>query len=148
MKFKLAANAEIDLLTKSEVVDVVQSHMRDALGGVLYRSVLAKPFVSDGTSIVTFELKVREGRMWSVRAVSVNKSDTDVVKLWKDSVTPGSYICSVADDGQKGNYVSFTNGALVLQSGETLVVQALTATGNSYCSIRVKEVPAGHDFKL
>lgn len=149
MKFKLAANAEIDLLTKSEVTDVVQQHMRAALGGVLYRTI-PQVFTPANSALMVFKFTPQTGRMWSVKAISVApKSATDVVQVWKnDSASLSAYVCSINDDGQKGNFQTFTSGALVVQGGETVIVQALTVTTVGYASIRVKEVPAGHDWKL
>jgi hypothetical protein len=147
MKFKLSANADIDLLTKDEVQEVLTQNMRDALGGVLYRDI-PLTFANAAPAIVTFSFTCQAGRMWDVRAIFVNKSATDVVQIWKQSVTPGSYRGTIADDGNKGNVQTYTKGSLIVQGGQTLVIQALTATGAAYATLSVKEVPAGHDFKL
>lgn len=149
MKFKLAANAEIDLLTKDEIAEVVQSNLRDALGGVLFRTI-PDTFIPANSQLMQFQFTPQSGRMWSVRSISVApKSATDPVQVYKNDIASlSNFVCSIADDGQKGNYQSFTNGALIVQGGETVIVQAVTLTTTGYASIRVKEVPAGHDFKV
>lgn len=149
MKFKLSANAEVDLLTKDEVGSIVQDAIRASMGGVLYRSIPAQ-FTPANGALMIFKFATPPGRMWRVCSLSVSpKTATDVVQIYKnDQSAPGNYVCSIADDGQKGNYQSFTAGALIVQAGETVIVQALTVVTAGNATIRVKEVPAGHDVKL
>jgi hypothetical protein len=145
MKFRLHANAEVDMLTKKELKDELNEHAKKLTGGIRYRR-MEQQFT--GTGPITFQFFVPVGFIWSVRGVSVQKPTADVAQVWLNSINPMSFVNTIADDTKNGNFATYEEGALTVQAGGTVIVQCPVATGIGYAAISVAEVLVGEEWRL
>lgn len=147
MKVKLQAGAELDLLTKSEVSDVVSQAVRSQQYGIRMKPYLQTQTDPNNTSSMTIEIP--DGLMWDVRSIYASKSVADKIRVFRDSTTPGAKQCTIADDTDNGNFQNFTKGSFVMRGGQKIIVQAVTG-GTVLITVRlsVMEVPDGYDWHL
>ena len=147
MKAKLIAGAELDLLTKGEVTDVVGQAIAASRYGIQLKPILQ--LQTDPNTIYQMTIIIPDGWMWDIRSLYASKSTADVIRVYRDNVTPGAKQCSIVDDTDNGNFQTFTKGSFVMRGGQQVVVQCKTQT-TTLTSVRlsVMEVPNGHDWHL
>lgn len=147
MKVKLQAGAELDLLTKNEVTDVVGQAIAAQQYGIRMKPYLQTQTDPNNAGSMTIELL--DGVMWDVRSIYVSKSAADKVRVFRDATTPGAKQCTIADDTDNGNFQNFTKGSFVMRGGQKIIVQVVTG-GTILNTVRlsVMECPDGHDWNL
>lgn len=147
MKFKLAANAEVDMLTKNEMSDVVTSALKNHLqNGVRIRPISKTD--TDPNNAGQMTITCQDGDMWDIRSIYVVKSTADVVHLYLNNVNTAR-LRSIPDDNDSGNLMTFPRGDVTLRGGQSLIISAKTG-GTALVSavLWVMEVPDGHDWHL
>lgn len=147
MKFKLQAGAEMDILTKDELTEVMGQTLAAYQYGVVIKPLLRTQ--TDPNNTGSISISVPDGLMWDIRSVYVTKSAADLVRVYRDNVTPGSKVCAIVDDTDNGNYQTFRKGSFLVRGGQTVLVQAKTG-GTVLLTLRlqVMEVADGHDWHV
>lgn len=147
MKVKLQANAELDMLTKNEVSDALNSALKNHLqNGIRIRPIVG--VVTDPNTTNQITLTCQDGNMWDIRSIYALKSAADTVRLFLNNVNTAR-LRSIPDDGDNGSGQTFTRGDLVLRGGQSLIVNTkLTGTTLLSVVLWVMEVPDGHDWHL
>lgn len=155
MKFKIAAGAEIDLLTKEEMSDALRNWSEEFLRGRRYRkvngtgTVTAAGDVSIGGPDTGSEMGPDEGMVWSVKRLVISGlADGKHVTLWVNEtsastlVEPG-IIGSTADPTRTPS-LRWGSNQLVLQAGERLLVtgSSLAAGGTVTVTGQALEAPS------
>lgn len=142
MKVKLAANAELDLLTKSEVSEVLRSWHQEVRAGVRYPMFAAQGIVAADNSItITGEqLGPTESFIWDIRRVMIWSPD-DVIsipRLYVNDPSPARIVTQLS-----GVPTLFNPAQLVLNYGSQLYVTATGTTPGAIVTLagQAKEVP-------
>lgn len=144
MKVKLEAGASLDLLTKSEVDEVLRSWHNEVRAGVKYPLFSAQA-VADANGLVSFTadtLGPAEGFVWDVRRLAVYAPSwdtaTDLARIYINEPSPARLVAwNVATQLQ------FEPHALVLNYGSTLYITGGVMTVGDVFTItgQAKEVP-------
>lgn len=150
MKFKISAGAEVDVLTKDELKDVVQKQLKVLTSGVNYRWVQPAnnptPAVAGALS---FTFTPQDGYIWDVETISVLKDGTGVVRVSINEDTPSRFWAHIADDGNNGNTLLVSSKSLVVPAGSTLLVKTIGAfSGKGSAQILVKETLSLEQWRL
>lgn len=157
MKFKIAAGAEIDLLTKPELDAALRSWGEEYIRGRRYRKINAQGTVAaDGTVSIggasdpAGMMGPDEGFVWSVkRLIFSGIADGKFLDLWLNepsaSTLVESGITGTTLDPTRTQAVRWGSNQLVLQAGERLLVtgSSLTAGATITVSGQTMEAPAG-----
>lgn len=140
MKFKLTANADIDLLTKGELTDVLDEysknwkrefHLRDIDGSTLNIPANGSAPLGGPTT----------GMTWEVKRISVVGSAVDI---YRNTTTPSGYRDSI-QPGMK----TYSARTLIVKSGGILL--AANPTGSAITTVVnlcVTEVPSHLEWTL
>lgn len=147
-KHKLTAGAEIDLLTKDEVRDVLRSWMEEITRGARYIRRAVTGTVDGGGALliggVSDEdtLKPPPGFMWAVTRISLSGLTAgQSVDVYINEVAPSQLLYSNVTNGTR---VPTTRTSIVMQGNDHLIVRgtALTAAAQIGLNLGIKEVPA------
>lgn len=158
MKTKLQAGAELDLISKDEMRDVLKSVTKDwfnqvARGDRFPRfsgsgTIVGGALRIDGASHDNQRLGPAEGFVWAVQRLGVYglttatgtplAATTEPVRLYVNDDGPSSLVTP-----QLEGYADFGQHALVLYPGDTLLVvgESLTSSGQVTLTGQAREVP-------
>lgn len=149
MKVRLAANAELDLLTKAELdqsLSDLRGWIAEARRGVKFRTISAKATVAGGVWTIPggqHDLGPQSGTCWSVTALAVSGSGitagTDRFSVYADDVSAAKLFLNGILYGQ-----TWSVGTFVLGGGSTLAFSGAGTGGGGtevWVSGTVAEVP-------
>lgn len=156
-KFKLSAGAEMDVITKKEMAEVMdtmtRTWMAEVTRGIKHRRFQARASITGGAvtigSSVDNDLGPANGLYWAVKAVSVTGlAVNDEVQISVNS----DPVCSLVRSTGGGlvTRAGFGENELILGPSDTLVASGtgLTATGQVALFGRCAEVPRNLLYKL
>ncbi|TCO52984.1 hypothetical protein [Actinocrispum wychmicini] len=150
MKFRIQANAEVDLLSRDELKQELRAHAQLLTGGVTYRWVLPAGSTTQSTpGPQLWEFVPRHGYVWDVQTISVLKSTSGAVRVSLAEDTPSGFVTHVPDDGLTGNTLLVSSKSLIVPAQVPLQIRtvgAFNGTGNA--RILVKEVLAIEQWRL
>lgn len=158
MKFKIAAGAEIDLLTRGEMSEVLRNWGEEWIRGRRYRKVNGVGTVdgAGGLSIggagdASGELGPDEGFVWSVKRLIISGlSDGDVVTLFANEPSAStlieSGITSTTADPTRTQALRWGSNQVVLQAGERLLLTGASLTSGAVVTVagQTMEAPASY----
>jgi len=156
MKAKIQAGAELDLLNRAELTEVLGAWATELTRGVKFRQFSGAATVSGGVWTIggpqadnrQSPLGPEPGFVWAVTRVAASGpglvAGTDLWSLYVDEVTPSKLIQSGITRGS-----TWTIGALVLVGGGILTASgAGTGTGDVTLSGGAVELPAQLAWRL
>lgn len=159
MKFKIAAGAEIDLLTKAEMAEVITGWMEEVARGPKFRHFSGittgagggAAWTIDGSQVPNIDmLGPRPGFVWSVTGLWVSgagvTAGTDQFSVFTNVANPSRLEASGLTRGEH-----FDVGQLVLNSSDYLVLSGVstgTANGQITVSGRAVELPVQLAWQL
>lgn len=163
MKFKLQAGAELDLLTRDEIKDVMRSGMRDWVLEAM-RGPMPKRFAAQGTitaNAVTVDgsngsgvLGPEAGFAWLITRVAVSGVTlaTDATALYVNAVSPWNLVLpNVTGVTGSTGYHEFPSGQITLRGNDRLILAStgsIAATGQVTLTGSAWEVPETMLWKL
>lgn len=164
-KVKLQAGAEVDVINRSEMKDVLDAASRDWFGQVArgdrYRRFSAQGTISagalliDGTNQLDAVLGPAEGFVWALQRVALYGltiasgtplvAVTEPVRLHLNDDQPSTLVHPAVT-----GYQEFGEHELVMYPGDTLVVvgASLTSTGTVTVTGQAREVPLSLAWRL
>ncbi len=134
-KFKIQANADIDLLTKDEVHEVFAGWMAELARGIKWRNFTARDTTAVGTYTIGLDgsdaLGPAPGFVWSVLRVYISglgvTAGTDAYSVFTNDNSPTMLVRSGLTRGGE-----WGPGGFVLNGGDRLVIAgATTGTANA-----------------
>lgn len=154
MKTKIQAGAELDLLNKDELKEVMKTVTKDWFAQVsrgdrytrfsASATTAGNAFVIDGSQHIYQRLGPAEGFVWSVQRLAVHglaAADRALVELYLNDDGPSS----IVHPSLAGGYVDFGQTQLVMYPGDTLLVKGtgLAATDGTVVTIgaQARELP-------
>jgi hypothetical protein len=153
--FKITANADIDLLTKEEVAEVLSGWMAEIARGVRFRNFSGQTVLAGGVYTIGLSgqdpIGPREGFLWSVVRISVSgagvaAAGTDLYSVFDSEVSPSKLVASGLTRGKEWN-----TGGFVLDGGSQLVVSGV-GTGTAGAPVVVAgqaiEIPVQLAWRL
>lgn len=156
MKFKIQANADIDLLTKDEVKDVLVGWMAEIARGVKFRSFSASGTGAGGGAVYTIDgaatanLGPQAGFTWAVMRLYVSgagvTAGTDLFSVFANAADPSRLVVSGLTRGKE-----WGSGGFVLNGNDRIVVQGVatgTAGGAVVIAGQAIEVPQQLAYRL
>lgn len=165
MKTKLQAGAELDLISKDEMKDVLKTVTQDWFNQVgrgdryprfsASGTIAAGELIIDGASQLNQRLGPAEGFVWAVQRLALHglttntgdplTSSTEPVQLFVNDTGPSSLVHPSLQ-----GYKEFGEHELVLYPGDTLLVvgTALTKTGVITLTGQAREVPMPLSWRL
>lgn len=157
-KFKIAAGAEIDMLTNSELrktlSDTMASWMAEVTTGARYARFSAAGLIAGaalqigGAERADDNLGPAPGFVWDVRRLRISGlADADVASVYVNDANPSSMVASTAD---VSGGLFLWGEQVVLYPGDSLLVAgaSLTATGYVTVSGQVRELPMALAWRL
>lgn len=131
MKFKLTGGAELDLLTKAEVAEVLAGWMAEVSRGIKFRKFSASGVVNAGTFAVGVNsaehMGPSAGMVWSVTRIAVSGSGLVLgTDLWGAYANAASAASLIEGGLLRGR--TWDPAVTVLNPNDTLVVAGV-ATG-------------------
>jgi hypothetical protein len=156
-KVRLELGAEFDLLTKSEMADVLAGHgtwEREAAFGLKDIRLPRMTGVIDGGDVAiggdaapgVAPCGPRQGWCWKVERISVSgiAGTSDFLTIWQGDPSAGDYVTTI------GSGAYHPGKGLILHPGEyiTLAGTGLTSTGALTVTGRATQVPAPLIWKL
>lgn len=165
MKTKLQAGAELDLISKEEMKDVLKTVTQDWFSqvgrGDRYKRFSAAATISGGTLTIggsnqrDHVLGPAEGFVWAVQRIALSGLTTNTGTPLTSSTEPVQLFLN--DDGASSlvhpavqGFIDFGDHELVLYGGDTLLVTGtgLTKTGVVTLTGQAREVPAPLAWRL
>lgn len=160
-KFKIAAGAEIDVMSKDEAEHVIQksraSWVAEIAAGVKFRRFSASSYVRQDASLTIGgpedpfnDLGPADGFVWDVRRLRITgHAPADTIGVYVGDMSASQLIATTKD--VIGSLFTFDKQA-ILQPGEQLVIggQALTTGGGTYVTVsgQVRELPVSLAWRL
>jgi hypothetical protein len=155
VKFKIAAGAEIDLLTQGELKDTLRGMMTSWVAevsmGDRYRRFSAYGDIADSALSIggtpEQEIGPDEGFVWSVKRLAVTNYDPDAEAL-------GLYINGTDSSGVVepilSRYNPYDANQLILYPGERLWIagSSLTSSGRVWVTGQARELPISLLWRL
>lgn len=142
MKFKLHAGAELDLLTKSEMLEALDaariSWQREISRGVKFRKFSAQGVVAGGVFNIGGDtpdnrkdpLGPAEGFVWSLTRIAVSGASinpaADTYAVYTDEITPSKLIVNGLSRG-----ATWDGAVTVLNGGERLWLRGAASAGGN-----------------
>lgn len=163
MKTKLQAGAELDLISKDEMKDVLQTVTKDWFNQVsrgdryprfsAAATIASNAFTIDGTERTYERMGPAEGFVWAVQRIAVQGLTT----YTEGTLTTEPVVLYLNDTGASSlvhpalvGYKEFGAHELIMYPGDTLVVvgAGLTATGQITVTGQAREVPMPLAWRL
>lgn len=159
MKFKIAAGAELDLLTKDEMSSTLTQTMvawrRENAQGDRYVKFSAQGLIDTaavefGGPTETYTLGPGEGFVWDVRRVCVTGYDSaggDIIGIYVNAETPLSLVATTT---QSATGLFLFDRQCVLYGGDRLLFagSSLAATGYVKVTGTARELPISMAWRL
>ncbi|MFE3653349.1 hypothetical protein ACFXO2_37145 [Streptomyces sp. NPDC059152] len=141
MKWRIKAGAEIDVLTKDELNDVLSEQLDPWRGGVRYKRI---PY--SGTLPVTVDAP-ESGYVWSVRLLSAVFDARSPLRVYTQTTDPSSLV-GVERGDDVDHVMRWQYNQLVLFGTQPLIVAGSGVAEHATGLMYVAEVPVGQEWQL
>lgn len=164
MKFKIQAGAELDLLTKGEMSEALetfrQAWVTEIARGDRYRRFSGQAAISAGSFTIggpdggpdRADFGPRDGYVWSVKRLAVALGDgtpldptMENLAIYINEVSPANLVHPVFVD-----YQPFGSDELVLYPGDELVIAGSSLSSTGYLTVtgQAREIPMQLAWRL